>query len=69
MRGVLDGQVKLFAAMLRQEKVIFGQLKALLRTVDLQGAVVAADALCRQWTAPLGTRARPREPSSWTTST
>ena len=50
LRGVLDGQVKLFAAMLRQEKVIFGQLKALLRTVDLQGAVVAADALCRQWT-------------------
>jgi predicted transposase YbfD/YdcC len=62
LRGVLDGQVKLFAAMLHQEKVIIGQVrvpdgttevtqaKALLGGVDLENAVVAADAVhsCRE---------------------
>ena len=62
LRGVLDGQVKLFAAMLHQEKVIIGQVrvpdgttevtqvKELLRDVDLRGAVVTADAVhsCRE---------------------
>jgi predicted transposase YbfD/YdcC len=62
LRGVLDGQVKLFAAMLHQEKVIIGQVrvpddttevtqvKALLSGVDLGNAVVTADAVhsCRE---------------------
>jgi predicted transposase YbfD/YdcC len=62
LRGVLDGQVKLFAAMLHQEKGIIGQVrvpddttevtqvKALLEPVDLDNAVVTADAAhaCRE---------------------
>ena len=62
LRGVLDGQVKLFAAMLHQEKAVIGQVrvpdgttevtqvKALLAGVDLHGAVVTADAAhsCRE---------------------
>jgi predicted transposase YbfD/YdcC len=56
LRGVLDGQVKLFAAMLQQQKVVIGQVrvpddttestqvKALLDSVDLRDAVVTADA-------------------------
>jgi predicted transposase YbfD/YdcC len=56
LRGVADGQVKLFAAMLQEEKVIIGQVripdettettqvKELLDAVDLEGAVVTADA-------------------------
>jgi predicted transposase YbfD/YdcC len=62
LRGVLDGQVKLFAAMLHQEKVVIGQVrvpdgttevtqvKALLSDVELDGAVVTADAAhsCRE---------------------
>src|SRR5512142_3484341 len=54
LRGVADGQVKLFAAMLHQEKVIIAQhripddtneitqVKALLENMDLSGAVVTA---------------------------
>jgi hypothetical protein len=62
LRGVLDGQVKLFAAMLHDRKVIIGQVrvpddtteatqvKELLRGVDLENAVVTADAAhsCRE---------------------
>jgi predicted transposase YbfD/YdcC len=62
LRGVLDGQVKLLSAMLHQEKVIIGQVrvpddttevtqvKALLKDVDLDGAVVTAGAArsCRE---------------------
>ena len=62
LRGVLDGQVKLFAAMLHDQKVIIGQVrvpdgttevtqvKELLRDVDLENAVVTADAAhsCRE---------------------
>jgi hypothetical protein len=56
LRGVADGQVKLFAAMLQDEKVIIAQhripddttettqVKALLEPVDLENAVVTADA-------------------------
>jgi predicted transposase YbfD/YdcC len=56
LRGVADGQVKLFAAMLHQEKVMIGQVRVpdettettqvrgLLDGVDLDGAVVTADA-------------------------
>jgi predicted transposase YbfD/YdcC len=56
LRGVLDGQVKLFAAMLQQEKVIIAQhripdettettqVRELLDSVDLRNAVVTADA-------------------------
>jgi len=56
LRGVADGQVKLFAAMLHEEKVMIAQhripdqttettqVKALLEAVDLRGAVVTADA-------------------------
>jgi predicted transposase YbfD/YdcC len=56
LRGVGDGQVKLFAAMLHEEKVIIAQhripdettettqVKKLLEPVDLDGAVVTADA-------------------------
>jgi predicted transposase YbfD/YdcC len=56
LRGVLDGQVKLFAAMLHEEKVMIAQhripddttettqVRALLENVDLDGAVVTADA-------------------------
>jgi predicted transposase YbfD/YdcC len=56
LRGVADGQVKLFAAMLQEEKVIIAQhripdettettqVKELLEPVDLAGAVVTADA-------------------------
>ena len=56
LRGVLDGQVKLFSAMLHEEKVIIGQVripdettettqvKELLDSVDLDNAVVTADA-------------------------
>ncbi len=62
LRGVADGQVKLFAAMLQEEKVMIGQVripdettettqvKELLDTVDLENAVVTADAAhaCRE---------------------
>jgi predicted transposase YbfD/YdcC len=56
LRGVLDGQVKLFAAMLHEEKVIIAQhripddttettqVRALLESVDPDNAVVTADA-------------------------
>jgi predicted transposase YbfD/YdcC len=56
LRGVLDGQVKLFAAMLHEEKVIIAQhripdettettqIRELLDSVDLRNAVVTADA-------------------------
>lgn len=56
LRGVLDGQVKLFAAMLHEEKVIIAQhripdettettqVKELLEPVNLDNAVVTADA-------------------------
>ena len=56
LRGVADGQVKLFAAMLHEEKVMIAQhripddttettqVKALLDSVDLENAVVTADA-------------------------
>jgi predicted transposase YbfD/YdcC len=56
LRGVLDGQVKLFAAMLHEEKVIIAQhripdettettqVRELLDAVDLRNAVVTADA-------------------------
>ena len=56
LRGVADGQVKLFAAMLHEEKVIIAQhripddttettqVKELLDSVDLENAVVTADA-------------------------
>jgi predicted transposase YbfD/YdcC len=60
LRGVLDGQVKLFSAMLHEEKVIIAQhripddttettqVKELLEHVDLDGAVVTADAVNAQ---------------------
>jgi predicted transposase YbfD/YdcC len=60
LRGVLDGQVKLFAAMLHEEKVIIAQhripdettettqVKALPGNVSLDGAVVTADAVNAQ---------------------
>ena len=56
LRGVADGQVKLFAAMLHENKAVIAQhripdettettqLKELLEPVDLEGAVVTADA-------------------------
>jgi predicted transposase YbfD/YdcC len=56
LRGVLDGQVKLFAAMLHQDKIMIAQhripdettettqVRALLDSVDLRNAVVTADA-------------------------
>jgi predicted transposase YbfD/YdcC len=56
LRGAGDGQVKLFAAMLHEEKMIIAQrripdettettqVKELLEPVDLDGAVVTADA-------------------------
>ena len=56
LRGVADGRVKLFAAMLHEEKVIIAQhripddttettqVKELLDSVDLENAVVTADA-------------------------
>jgi predicted transposase YbfD/YdcC len=56
LRGVADGQVKLFAAMLQEEKVVIAQhhipvdtneitqVKELLDPVDLTDAVVTADA-------------------------
>jgi len=56
LRGVLDGQVKLFAALLHEEKVIVAQhripdettettqVRELLDAVDLSNAVVTADA-------------------------
>jgi hypothetical protein len=56
LRGVLDGQVKLFAAMLQDGKTVIAQhripdettettqVRALLDPVDLRGAVVTADA-------------------------
>jgi DDE_Tnp_1-associated/Transposase DDE domain len=56
LRGVADGQVKLFAALLHEEKVIIAQrripdetneitqVRELLDPVDLTGAVVTADA-------------------------
>jgi predicted transposase YbfD/YdcC len=56
LRGVGDGQVKLFAAMLHEEKAVIAQrripdettettqVKELLEPVDLDGAVVTADA-------------------------
>ena len=62
LRGVLDGQVKLFAAMLHEQKVIIAQhrvpdettevtqVRELLEAVDLENAVVSADAAhaCRE---------------------
>ncbi len=60
LRGVLDGQVKLFAAMLHEEKAVIAQhripdettettqVRALLEHVDLDGAVVTADAVNAQ---------------------
>jgi predicted transposase YbfD/YdcC len=60
LRGVLDGQVKLFAAMLHEEKAVIAQhripdettettqVKALLENVDLADAVVTADAVNAQ---------------------
>ena len=62
LRGVLDGQVKLFAAMLHEKKAVIAQVrvpdgtteatqvKELLRDVDLENAVVTADAAhsCRE---------------------
>jgi predicted transposase YbfD/YdcC len=60
LRGVLDGQVKLFAAMLHEEKAVIAQhripddttettqVRALLENVDLAGAVVTADAVNAQ---------------------
>jgi hypothetical protein len=59
LRGVLDGQVKLFAAILHEKKAVIAQhripdettettqVKALLEDVDLDGAVVTADAVNR----------------------
>jgi predicted transposase YbfD/YdcC len=56
LRGVLDGQVKLFSAMLHEDKAVIAQVripdnttestqvKALLDTADLKNAVVTADA-------------------------
>jgi predicted transposase YbfD/YdcC len=56
LRGVLDGQVKLFSAMLHEGKTVIAQVrvpdgttestqvKALLDAVDLRNAVVTADA-------------------------
>lgn len=56
LRGVLDGQVKLFSAMLHEEKAVIAQVrvpddttestqvKVLLDAVDLRSAVVTADA-------------------------
>jgi len=56
LRGVLDGQVKLFSAVLHEEKAVIAQVrvpddttestqvKALLDNVDLENAVVTADA-------------------------
>jgi len=60
LRGVLDGQVKLFSAMLHEEKAVIArhripgdttettQVKALLEHVDLENAVVTADAVNAQ---------------------
>ena len=62
LRGVLDGQVKLFAAMLHDQKAVIGQVrvpdgttevtqaKEPLKDVDLENAVVTADAAhsCRE---------------------
>jgi predicted transposase YbfD/YdcC len=60
LRGVLDGQVKLFAAMLHEEKAIIAQhripddttettqVRELLEHVDLAGTVVTADAVNAQ---------------------
>jgi predicted transposase YbfD/YdcC len=62
LRGAGDGQVKLFAAMLHEDKTIIAQhripdettettqVKELLETVDLDGAVITADAAhaCRR---------------------
>jgi predicted transposase YbfD/YdcC len=60
LRGVADGQVKLFAAMLQEEKAVIAQhqipdettettqVKELLGTVDLRNAVVTADAVHAQ---------------------
>jgi predicted transposase YbfD/YdcC len=60
LRGVLDGQVKLFSAMLHEEKAVIAQhripdettettqVRALLEHVDLAGAVVTADAVNAQ---------------------
>jgi len=60
LRGAGDGQVKLFAAMLHEEKAVIAQhripdettettqVKELLENVDLDGAVVTADAVNAQ---------------------
>jgi predicted transposase YbfD/YdcC len=62
LRGVLDGQVKLFAAMLHEEKAVIAQhripdettevtqVRKLLEPVNLENAVVTADAAhaCRE---------------------
>lgn len=60
LRGVLDGQVKLFAAMLHEEKAVIAQhripdettettqVRELLENVDLDGAAVTADAVNAQ---------------------
>lgn len=60
LRGVLDGQVKLFSALLHEDKAVIAQhripddttettqVRALLEHVDLDGAVVTADAVNAQ---------------------
>jgi predicted transposase YbfD/YdcC len=64
LRGVLDGQVKLFAAVLHEDKAVIAQhripgdttettqVRELLENADLDGAVVTADAVhCQDDTA------------------
>ena len=75
LRGVADGQVKLFAAMLHDEKVMTAQhripdettettqVRELLEPVDLENAVVTADAAL-----PTG-RPRSTSPAAKTTGT
>jgi DDE_Tnp_1-associated len=72
LRGVADGQVKLFAAMLHENKVVIAQhripdettettqLKELLEPVDLEGAVVTADAAHAQRRPRTASSARKR---------
>jgi len=75
LRGVADGQVKLFAAMLHEEKVMIAQhripdettetteVKEVLEPVDLENAVVTADARTRSG------RPRSTSPEARTTGT
>jgi hypothetical protein len=82
LRGVADGQVKLFAAMLHENKVVIAQhripdettettqLKELLEPVDLEGAVVTADAAHARHHRPAyetlgGTDRSSLRPASW----